>query len=130
MTTRTHRLLTLALLVTLASTTCALAQSRAGPAPEPRTRAQLWEDPAFRREQCRLYAGVMRSVAISRDRGFPALRVWREMRQWPQYRDADPLIQRLAADAVGSVFYCLQLGGSKPPPLGGSFSRFCVDWGT
>ena len=26
--------------------------------------------------------------------------------------------------------YCLQLGGSKPPPLGGSFSRFCVDWGT
>ena len=27
-------------------------------------------------------------------------------------------------------FYCLQLGGAKPPPLGGSFSRFCVDWGT
>jgi hypothetical protein len=26
--------------------------------------------------------------------------------------------------------YCLQLGGAKPPPLGGSFSRFCVDWGT
>ena len=26
--------------------------------------------------------------------------------------------------------YCLRLGGAKPPPLGGSFSRFCVDWGT
>ena len=24
--------------------------------------------------------------------------------------------------------YCLRLGGAKPPPLGGSFSRFCVDW--
>ena len=25
--------------------------------------------------------------------------------------------------------YCLQLGGAKPPPLGGSFSRFSVDCG-
>jgi hypothetical protein len=25
--------------------------------------------------------------------------------------------------------YCLRLGGAKPPPLGGSFSKFCVDWG-
>ena len=25
--------------------------------------------------------------------------------------------------------YCLQLGGAKPPPLGGSFSRFFVDCG-
>jgi hypothetical protein len=25
---------------------------------------------------------------------------------------------------------CLRLGGAKPPPLGGSFSRFCVAWGT
>ena len=24
------------------------------------------------------------------------------------------------------AFYCLQLGGLKPPPLGGSFSRFFV----
>src|SRR5262249_20993096 len=23
--------------------------------------------------------------------------------------------------------YCLQLGGAKPPPLGGSFSRFSID---
>ena len=27
-------------------------------------------------------------------------------------------------------FCCLRLGGAKPPPLGGSFSKFCVDWGT
>jgi hypothetical protein len=26
--------------------------------------------------------------------------------------------------------YCLQLEGAKPPPLGGSFSRFSVDSGT
>ena len=30
----------------------------------------------------------------------------------------------------GLASYCLRLGGAKPLPLGGSFSRFCVDWGT
>ena len=25
--------------------------------------------------------------------------------------------------------YCLQLGGAKPTPLGGSFSGFCIDCG-
>ena len=28
-----------------------------------------------------------------------------------------------------ATFYCLQLGGVKPPPLGGSFSRFSLDSG-
>ena len=39
-----------------------------------------------------------------------------------RYRDRDQ-------QEVVKVDYCLRLGGAKPPPLGGSFSKFCVDWG-
>jgi hypothetical protein len=33
------------------------------------------------------------------------------------------------SDEAITVIYCLQLGGAKPTPLGGSFSRFFVDCG-
>jgi hypothetical protein len=32
-------------------------------------------------------------------------------------------------DTLIYSLYCLQLGGAKPPPLGGSFSRFSLDFG-
>ena len=38
--------------------------------------------------------------------------------------------RKTALVVVDMQNYCLRLGGAKPPPLGGSFSRFCVDWGT
>jgi hypothetical protein len=36
---------------------------------------------------------------------------------------------QLAHFWLGKDSYCLQLGGEKPPPLGGSFSRFSLDFG-
>jgi hypothetical protein len=35
-------------------------------------------------------------------------------------------LARQEMEAERAYFYCLQLGGLKPPPLGGSFSRFFV----
>jgi hypothetical protein len=39
------------------------------------------------------------------------------------------VVRAVLLSDTNPLLYCLRLGGAKPPPLGGSFSRFCVDWG-